>query len=57
VAGLFVTIKAIIKSMLMLLLLPTTVLAGELENQIEEIQSNTKSFQSVSKKLKSDKGG
>lgn len=44
-------IKVIFKSTLILLFLSTTVLAGELENQIEEIESNAISTQSVSKKI------
>jgi len=49
--GLIVPKKEIFKSIFILLFLSTTVFAGELENQIEEIQSNTTSFQSVSKKI------
>jgi len=51
VKGLFVPTKAIFRSVLILLFLTTTVLAGELENQVAEIQSNTRSTQSVSKKI------
>ena len=51
VEGLFVPIKVIFKSIIILLYLSTTVLAGELENQISEIQSHTISAQSVSKKI------
>jgi len=49
--GLFVPIKVILKSILILLFLSTTVFAGELENKIEEIQFNTTSTRSVSKKI------
>ncbi len=41
----------ILKSILVLLFLSTTVFAGELENKIEEIQFNTTSTRSVSKKI------
>ncbi len=51
VEGLFVPTKAIFKSILILLFLTTTVLAGELENQIAEIQANATLTQSVSKKI------
>ncbi len=43
--------KAIFKSILILLFLSTTVLAGELEKQITEIQTNAISIQSVAKKI------
>jgi len=46
-----VPIKVILKSILILLFLSTTVFAGELENKIEEIQFNTTSTRSVSKKI------
>ena len=49
--GLFVPTKAIFKSILILLFLSTTVLAGELEKQITEIQTNAISIQSVAKKI------
>jgi len=46
-----VPIKVILKSILILLFVSTTVFAGELENKIEEIQFNTTSTRSVSKKI------
>jgi len=46
-----VPIKMMFKSILILLFLSTAVLAGELENKIEEIQFNTTSTRSVSKKI------